>query len=389
MHLPGLLLSLLLTLLPAVLDGRPAAAQAPEGALRLATLNPELTRPGPGLLLRDILDGQDEQLDAAAALILRVRPDVLLLTSFDYDLGLAALSAFNERLRRGGGGYAHLFALRPNSGLPSGLDVDGDGRRGEPEDALGYGAFSGQGGLALLSRLPIDRDGVVDFSALPWADLPGGRLPEGHAAAAKLPLASVAHWKVPLRSGCGRIVLLLWRAGSPAFDGPEDLNGLRNRDQNLFWLRYLDGELPWPPPEAPFVLMGDANLDPADGDGHRSAIRALLADPRLQDPAPRAQRGVRAAARQGGANETQTGDPALDTADWSDAPGPGNLRVDYLLPAAGLKVLGSGLEWADAGADTAAGGGAPLLRHALVWADIAWPVASGCPSAGPETRGTR
>ena len=59
----------------------------------------------------------------------------------------------------------------------------------------------------------------------------------------------------------------------------------------------------------------------------------MLAHPALQDPAPRGE---------GGGGEGHRGDPALDTVSWE---GPGPLRVDYVLPAAGLEVMGAGVVW--------------------------------------------
>jgi len=115
--------------------------------------------------------------------------------------------------------------------------------------------------------------------------------------------------------------------------------------------------------------LGDANLDPEDGAGLHEAIRDLLADPRLQDPRP-ASAGAAAAARlQGGANTRQTGDPAQDTADWKDTPGPGNLRVDYVLPSRDLKVTTSGVVWPAPGAPLADAAGT-ASRHHLVWVDV-------------------
>ena len=179
-------------------------------------------------------------------------------------------------------------------------------------------------------------------------------------------LSSTGHWDVALTlPGGGRLHLLAWHAGPPVFDGPEDRNGRRNADEARLWLRYLDGELAegWGgPPDGPFVLMGDANLDPLDGEGRREAIRALLSDPRLQDPEPR-----------GGplsgevADADQRGDPALDTADWPGDPGPGNLRVDYVLPSSDLRVRAAGLD--RPGPDAPEG----ASRHAMVWVEVALP----------------
>lgn len=47
----------------------------------------------------------------------------------------------------------------------------------------------------------------------------------------------------------------------------------------------------------------------------------------------------------GGANAAHRGDPAHDTADFADVPGPGNLSADYVLPSYGLQVRGGGVFW--------------------------------------------
>jgi hypothetical protein len=309
---------------------------------------------------------------AAAAVIAAARPDILVLTGFDWDLDLLALAAFNALLAQRGAGFDHRVALRPNTGLMTDADLDGDGRLRGPGDAQGWGRFSGEGGMAVLSRLPIERDRVRDLSALLWRDLPGNQIagaglsPE---AAGLQRLSATGHWIVPVRLPDGRdLTLMAWHATPPVFDGPEDRNGRRNHDETALWLRLLDGDLDMPPPGPPFVILGDANLDPADGDGRAAALRALLSDPRLTDPRPVSD-GGRAAAAAG-----HKGDPARDTADWpetddSGKPGPGNLRVDYVLPSAGLAVTASGVWWPAPG-DPAAAEAALASRHRLVWVDV-------------------
>ncbi|MFV2002837.1 MAG: endonuclease/exonuclease/phosphatase family protein, partial [Paracoccaceae bacterium] len=294
------------------------------------------------------------------------------------DLGLRALSAFAGLLAASGAEYPYKFALAPNSGVFPGLDMDGDGRSGTPADAQGYGRFAGQGGMALLSRLPIDADGARDFSGFLWKDFPDAIWPAQTAAEVMeiQRLSSVAHWDVPVILPDGSALhLLAYHASTPVFDGPEDRNGRRNYDQNVFWLRYLEGALPWTPPDEPFVIFGDANLDPVDGAGRRSAIRALLAYPGIQDPRPKSAGAVAAASAQGGANLRQRGDPAFDTADWRDVDGPGNLRVDYVLPSRDLRVLDAGVFWPapdEAGAAILNGRDPDVGWHGLVWVDVGW-----------------
>ena len=218
---------------------RPALAET----LRLATWNAGLDRAGPGLLLHDILSDDDAQVAAVVQVIVALDADVLLLTGVDYDHGLVALQALDARL---GNGYPTRFALRPNTGMATGLDIDGDGRLGSPRDAMGWGRFAGEGGMAILSRLPIDEAGVRDLSALLWRDLPGAILPPGfpetHAAVQRL--STTGHWLVPLiLPGGGTLTLMVWHATPPVFDGPEDRNGRRNHDEAALWLRLLDGSL--------------------------------------------------------------------------------------------------------------------------------------------------
>ncbi|WP_010137198.1 endonuclease/exonuclease/phosphatase family protein [Oceanicola sp. S124] len=322
--------------------------------LRLAYFDAELARDGPAQMLRDILGGKDPQVAAVAQVIAAVAPDVLVLAGIDWDAEARGLEALNRALAAP---YPHLFNAPPNAGLPTGLDLDGNGRLGEARDAQGFGRFTGEGGLAVLSRPPLGE--VRDFSALLWRDLPGALMPEGDPGAGVQRLSSTAHWVLPVELPGGTLRLGIFKATPPVFDGPEDRNGRRNHDEIRFWQHLLDGALadgalPGGLP-APFVIMGGANLDPDRSEGRRGAIRALLTDPRLQDPAPRGGDGAE----------------ALATVDWP-APGPGRLRVDYILPARGLVVLGSGVFWPQ--------GEAPLARdvvaasrHRLVWVDIDWP----------------
>jgi hypothetical protein len=304
--------------------------------LKIATWNVGLDRKGPGLLVRDIVSGKAPQVEAVLRVLAALDADVVLLTSVDYDRGLVAGDLLADRLGTLGAPYRYRFAVRPNTGRPTGLDLDGDGLTGGPDDAQGWGLFSGQGGMLILSRLPVDAAGVRDFSDLLWVDLPGALLPDLSDAARRVQrLSTTGHWEVPLiLSDGGRLRLLVWHATPPVFDGPEDRNGRRNHDETAFWLALLDGRLPLTPPVAPFVLMGDANLDPSDGDGRPEALQMLLAHPMLQDPAPRGATDRRDAG--------QVGDAALDTAFYDSL---GGLRLDYILPSAGLPVTAAGVLW--------------------------------------------
>jgi len=329
-----------------------------------------LERDGPGLLLRDIERGQDAQIDALIQVIIQVDPDILVLQGVDYDLELRALSALRDRVSAAGSHYPHVFARRPNTGWQTGHDQDGDGRLGEPEDAHGFGHFAGMGGMAILSRFALDETRLQDFSTLLWRDLPGASLPQrdgqpfpSAAAQAALRLASVAHWVVPVQRPDGPLYLMAFHATAPVFDGPEDRNGLRNRDQLRFWPLYLDGAF-GPAPERRFVLVGSANQDPQDGEGLKEGIRELLSDPRLTGPRP-----MRAGPAPDAAGHRT--DPRLDTVAWP-TPDPGHLRVSYILPSKDWQVVASGVHWPPD--DTPAGAtAAAASRHRMVWVDLRAP----------------
>lgn len=311
-----------------------------------------LGRDGPGLLLRDIRRGGGDVLAARDALA-TLRPDAVLLLDFDHDLHGVARTAFAELLARAGHPMPYALALTPNRGLASGLDLDGDGRLGTPDDSQGWGGFTGAGGMVLLSRLPIDLSSLRDHSQMPWPDLPQARLPLQDGAPfpsievlRQQRLSSTNHFEVALETPNGALTVMAWHAGPPAFGGPHQRNFRRNADETALWLHRLDGRL-GPLPQSPFVLMGNANLDPRAGDGDQPVMRALLARPEVQDPAPRTLHPA-------------TGDVSTATGFWPD--GPGALRVDYLLPSSDLRVLDAGLVWPSAEA-----------RHALVWVDLLWP----------------
>ena len=220
---------------------------------RVATFNVSLSRRGPGVLLADIQGGKDRQVIAVARIIQTVRPDILLLNELDHDYENRALKAFLKLLAQDSEGYRgivypYFFAPPQNTGVPSGLDLNGDGRLGGPADAFGYGRFRGQYAMALVSRFPIDRDHVRNFTDLLWKDVSPDLLPfdaKGRAfpseQAHKLArLSSKGHWDVPVILPSKRVLhVLASHPTPPVFDGPEDYNGKRNAAEIGFWFDYI------------------------------------------------------------------------------------------------------------------------------------------------------
>jgi len=382
--------------LPALVAAAALALPAGAGAadhnrVRFATFNASLNRAAEGELQADLATGDDVQAQNAAETIQRVRPDVVLVNEFDFDAGVS-LDRFAEKYlevgQRGAAAirYPYRFTAESNTGIPTGLDLNDNGEIGGGDDAFGFGLFPGQYGMAVYSRFPIDEDAIRTFQEFRWKDMPGNLMPTDFYDAAEqdvLRLSSKSHWDIPIDLGARTVHLLASHPTPPTFDGPEDRNGRRNHDEIRFWADYVrpnrsdyiyddEGGRGGLTRGARFVIAGDQNADPEDGDSYDDAILQLLDHPKIQDPLPTSPGGPEQAALQGGANLEHEGDPAFDTADFSDR-APGNLRVDYVLPSRRLRVRDAGVFW-PASTD-------PLFRlvgtfpfptsdHRLVWVDV-------------------
>ena len=288
---------------------------------------------------------------------------MLVLLGVDYDYAGNALSVLRARLSAAGLAYPYALALRPNTGVPTGRDLNHDGQLSGARDAQGFGRFPGEAGIAVLSKFPLDTAHLRDFSGFLWKDLPQADLPPDMTPQARATqrLATTGFYDLPVTIGATTLHLLIWAATPPIYDGPEDRNGRRNADETAFWSDLLAGRLPYPPPPKPFVLIGQPNLDPSDGSGKPAALRALLADPEIQDPKPLGAPGR--------SDPGQKGDPALDTARLKNGTG---LRLDMILPSAGLRVTAAGVLW-PAPTDPLAKTLAAASSHAPVWVTLALP----------------
>jgi len=361
--------------------------------VRVATFNVAMGLESPGQLAAALAGGDDQRLNQLAEILQRVRPDIVLLNEFDYDPAVDAAALLNDNyLARGQHDqrpirYAHHFSTPVNTGTDSGLDLDGDGRMGGPGDAWGFGHFAGQYGMLLLSRYPLRTGQARTFARFLWSALPGARRPADGEGAPFYPedtwralrLSSKSHWDITADIDGHSLHLLAFHPTPPVFDGPEDRNGLRNFDEIRFWREYTgpaaaafivddQGTAGGIEPGAAFVIAGDFNADPHDGDSVPGAMAQLLDAPWMDASCVPASAGAVEAARlQGGVNARQLGDPATDTADFNDQY-TGNLRLDYLLPSAGLEVLGCGVYWP--GAAEPGRGVVEVSDHRLVWLDI-------------------
>jgi endonuclease/exonuclease/phosphatase family metal-dependent hydrolase len=368
------------------------ATQLPPGAIRVATFNTSMHRSAAGELIEDLASGEDEQARATAEIIQRVRPDILLLNEIDWDAEGEAMAIFHdEYLRRSQSGqraieYGYRYAAPTNTGLDSGTDLDNDGELGGPGDAFGFGEYEGQYGFVVLSRYPIDRDALRTFQTLLWPDMPDAELPSSSSGAWYPPealevlrLSSKNHIDVPIDVAGTTVHLLAAHPTPPAFDGPEDRNGLRNAAEIRFWADYLtpdaagylrdDQEREGGLPEGErFVLCGDHNADPVDGSSRPGAMGQILDHARVNTSlTPSSVGALLAAEEQGGVNHEHLGDPAEDTGDFGDSY-VGNLRLDYVLPSSELEMLDAQVFWPDP--DNALHQLIQHSDHRLVWVDL-------------------
>ena len=211
---------------------------------------------------------------------------MLLLNEFDFDENGKAAGLFQRHyLEVAQGGqrpirFEHRFLAQVNTGVPSGLDLDNDGKTNGPGDAFGFGTFPGQYGMLVLSRFPIDVDRTRTFQKFLWRDMPGALLPEtdgeryyDNDEIAVLRLSSKSHWDLPIRIGNHTIHFLCAHPTPPVFDGPEDRNGRRNHDEIRLWADYVDpqhsgyiyddrGQQAGLASASHFVIAGDMNSGP-------------------------------------------------------------------------------------------------------------------------------
>ena len=378
-------------------------ASAPQSiALRVATFNIE------DLRTAELKGEPSDRVRAAAQIIQRIRPNVILINEIAYDMPGGPGYEEGDPPGRNGARFAEILAtpqgpgLAPlkmtafmepvNTGRASGFDLDRSGeavtsippldadeetKRAYGNDAWGYGTFPGQYGMALLvdDRLEIERRFIRTFRLFPWMFMPNALMPtrtneEGETepwypedARELFRLSSKSHWDVPIRLPSGELLhVLCSHPTPPAFDGPEQRNKRRNHDEIRFWGDYIDdadyiidderrpGGLP---ASAHFVIVGDLNADPDEGGDIRDPIGSFLFNSSHTAPDPR-----------------PVADVSVEDLDADDTAVFG-LRVDYVLPSDSIATLRSGV-WRRAPSE-----GEFPSDHFPVWADLAIPAPDG------------
>ncbi|HUP17326.1 MAG TPA: endonuclease/exonuclease/phosphatase family protein [Acidimicrobiia bacterium] len=369
--------------------------------VRFATFNASLNRNLAGQLISDLSTPGNAQAATIAEIIQRAEPDVVLINEFDFDADHTALQLFQQNylsVPQNGARpivYLYSYTAPSNTGVPSGLDLDNNGLVEGPNDAFGFGFFPGQFGMAVYSKFPIDFDEVRTFQHFLWKDMPGALLPDDPAVAGSADwyspeelevfrLSSKSHWDLPIEIGKTTVHFLVSHPTPPVFDGPEDRNGTRNFDEIRFWADHIsprqggyiyddNGVSGGLKPGELFVIAGDQNSDPLDGDSLPGAIQQLIEHPLVNvRVTPDSDGAVEASILQGGANASHQSDPRFDTADFSDT-APGNLRADYVLPRKNMQIVDGAVFWplqSDPLFRLTGTFPFPSSDHRLVWIDL-------------------
>ena len=309
--------------------------------------------------LANALASDHQQIKNIAEIIQRVNPDIILLNEFDYlnDNSQALKSFITDYLNVSQQGqkaidFPYYYQAPVNTGVNSGLDIDGDGIKGKlPGDGFGYGHFPGHFGMALLSKYPIDFDQIRSFQHFKWHDMPNALMPMDPTTNKPwysketwqaLRLSSKSHWDVPVNVNGKTLHVLASHPTPPVFDGPEDRNGKRNHDEIRFWQDYLSaqasayiyddkGNKGGIKSGQSFVILGDLNASSVDGDAIETGISTLLANEQIQDALPQSTGAKLHAPENINAKH--------HTAFW-------RMRADYVLPSkVGLTIKDSGVFW--------------------------------------------
>ena len=340
----------------------------------------------------------NKQAAAAARVIQEVRPDVLVLNELtnnyqesgvrDVPTDRTNARAFVEnylnvpqRSSLHGLEYPYIHVPKSNTGVHSGLDLDNNGAiddtpgdRTYGNDAYGFGVYPGQYGLAILSRHPIQDDGIRSFRTFLWSDMPNSLLPRDPSTemyltdteAEQFHLSSKTHIDVPIAIDGDTVHALAAHPTPPVFDGAGNFNGKRCHDEIRLFADYVagaeylyddSGARGGLDSDASYVLMGDMNAAPSDAESLEAATKFFIEnDDFITRRLPTSPGG----AQQDGPRSRYW------TATFES-------QVDYVLPSPDLGLRRSAVVWPSENANKRGLGEAVQTAsdHRLVQADIA------------------
>jgi Endonuclease/Exonuclease/phosphatase family len=134
-----------------------------------------------GGLVADLSTPGNVQAQTVAEIVQRTRPDILRINEFDFVEGGVAAQLSSTTTSRSGttartrSNTATGSSRRATPGIASSCDLNDDGRivttpgaPGYGDDALGFGAFPGQFGMAVYSRYPINYESIRTLQHFLW-----------------------------------------------------------------------------------------------------------------------------------------------------------------------------------------------------------------------------
>ncbi|MRI31782.1 succinyl-CoA synthetase subunit alpha [Endozoicomonas sp. OPT23] len=370
------------------------------------------------------------QIQNVAEIIQRTRPDILVMAEFN-NKGTGsnndALTNFRDNYLSltqnsdvGSFSYTHIKNVSTNTGLLSPFDLDNKGGTPAlPGDGWGFGFYHGQYAFAVASNYSFTD--YKSFQTFKWLAMPGAenpvidlcngpeRIPEGKncgdpwysdSAWEQFRVSSKNHIdlaiEVPAQgsSTLKKIHMLVSHPTPPVFDESARRNYKRNSAEIKFWDDYIKAKDYFAPdPKGTngsttdekgglkqgdyFVVAGDLNADPYEGDGDRQTILGLLENPQVNTavttgsliPTSKGAQEYLSSSVCKRNCQRNNGDTITSTS---------GLRLDHVIPSANLTVMRSGVFWPATGEpgrdlvdDPKLGQGKGVSSdHRLVWVDL-------------------
>jgi len=318
-----------------------------------------------------IVDPNDQQLTAAADIIARFAPDIVGLNELQYDIANLPMSGMpgapmpsTPGAFDGGAENARRMAdlVQANNAEVEFVDTlttlgnsgfywTGDTMGQNSFVLRGWGEWRGRHNTGVMSRYPILKDQVRIITDFAWEDLPDNKIAEIEAATGIIvpsgfPLFEKSLNIVPIQVEDQVLYLVMLHTVPPAFD---PINPYRNHDELHGLALFLDGQLPGIEPlpaDAKFIVMGDLNADPEDGDGSiAGAIQQVIEHPAVVGWFPS---GAGFKGQNGQYNTYLSGCGYDDGTTVQDPADKWQMQLDYMLPSTNIGTpLEGAVFWPD------------------------------------------
>lgn len=298
------------------------------------------------------------QVDAAAKIVARFHPDVVCLNEMQFDIANVPTSGMPGAKSAKPGTFstaesnatriaARIAAENPEAIYPYALITVGNsgfawsGPRPSTEPGSdwyslrGWGEYRGRFNTIVLSKFPIVTDQVRIITDVAWDAIPKNSIAQmktdtGLDVPAGYPVFEKSLNVIPLDIHGKTTYLVMSHPTAPAF---WSINPYRHEDELRALALFLDGQLPGVesvPQGSPFVLIGDLNADPEEGDSRPGAIARVLAHDRLEPWFPE---GAGTMGKNPTFNTYVSGCGKGDGSSVGDPSSRFQMQIDYILPS--------------------------------------------------------